>query len=218
MWRYTGDDHEFWTILSTEFTGFTGIKIDTYRSMNCFQKVSFFQENRLAFELEGVKKWLFPKETKKKVFFPPLVSDHVVTQTCITVRAHFFDFPIDFFWGLPPSLYADQVLRAAFRAAPTPPYSIRVAQNSQNGETLYKWTKRTFVWNGSAKVELWCRRELNFHVFYYFSQNKHAKQMSSKIAKIELSFEPELNFCNFGGLQNEPPKALWTPTWLHHFS
>ena len=33
-----------------------GCKIDTYRSTNCFQKVSFFQENRLAFELEGVKK------------------------------------------------------------------------------------------------------------------------------------------------------------------
>ena len=26
--------------------------------------------------------------------------------------------------------------------------------------------------------------------------------MTTKIAKIELSFEPELNFCNFWGLQN----------------
>ena len=34
------------------------------------------------------------------------------------------------------------------------------------------------------------------------------KNMSRKIAKIELSFEPELNFCNFWGLQNDPPKAL----------
>ena len=39
--------------------------------------------------------------------------------------------------------------------------------------------------------------------------------MSTNIAKIELSFEPELNFCNFGGLENEPPRALWTPRWVH---
>ena len=38
--------------------------------------------------------------------------------------------------------------------------------------------------------------------------------MSTKIAKIELSVEPELNFCNFLGLQNEPSKALWTPIFL----
>ena len=39
----------------------------------------------------------FLKKSKKKVFFCPLVSDHVVTLNTITVRAHFFDFPIDFF-------------------------------------------------------------------------------------------------------------------------
>ena len=31
------------------------------------------------------------------LIFCPLVSDHVVTLNCFTVRAHFFDFPIDFF-------------------------------------------------------------------------------------------------------------------------
>ena len=42
--------------------------------------------------------------------------------------------------------------------------------------------------------------------------------MSTTDAKIELWFEPELNFCTFWGLENEPPKALWTPTWLHQVS
>ena len=140
-------------------------KIDTYRSMNCKIFVSFFQENRLAFEFEGVKNDFFPKKTKKKVFFPLLVSDHVVTQTCITVRAHFFDFPIDFFWGLSPSLYADEVLCAAFRAARTPPYSIRVAQTSKMAKP-YTSACNVFLCNRSAKVELWCKRELNFHDFY----------------------------------------------------
>ena len=41
---------------------------------------------------------------------------------------------------------------------------------------------------------------------------KCEKNMSTTNAKIELWFEPELNFCTFWGLQNEPPKALRTPT------
>ena len=69
-----------------------------------------------------------------------------------------------------------------------------------------------FLCNGSAKVELSFERELNFHVFFIFSQKKKAKKMSSDFAKIELSFERELNFCIFWELQNEPPKALWTAT------
>ena len=47
--------------------------------------------------------------------------------------------------------------------------------------------------------------------YRYFATKKSEKNMSTTNAKIELSFEPELNFCNFGGLQNEPPKALRTP-------
>ena len=39
----------------------------------------------------------FLKKSKKKVFFLTLVSDHVVKLKCITVRAHFFACPIDFF-------------------------------------------------------------------------------------------------------------------------
>ena len=36
-------------------------------------------------------------QKKIKNIFYLLVSDHVVTLNCFTVRAHFFDFPIDFF-------------------------------------------------------------------------------------------------------------------------
>ena len=156
---------------------------------------------------------------KKYYFFFLIVSDHVVTLNCFTVRAHFFDFPIDFWWGLNPFTVAAEVLCAAFRATCTPPYTNGVSQKSQNGETLYKCIERFFSWNGSAKVELSFERELNFHVFLISLQTtKTANKMLTKIAKIELSFEPELNFCNFWGLQNDPPKTLWTPTWLQHFS
>ena len=85
----------------------------------------------------------FLKKSKKKVFFCPLVSDHVVTLNTITVRAHFFDFPIDFFLVLPPSLYADEVLCAASRAA-LPPHMLFVFRKNrkwrnsmQVGETLF---------------------------------------------------------------------------------
>ena len=44
--------------------------------------------------------------------------------------------------------------------------------------------------------------------YRYFATKISEKIMSRQIAKIELSFEPELNFCNFWELQNEPPKAL----------
>ena len=44
-----------------------------------------------------MQKMTFFKKKLKKHFFYLLVSDHVVTLNCFTVRAHFFDFPIDFF-------------------------------------------------------------------------------------------------------------------------
>ena len=144
-----------------------------------------------------------------------LVSDHVVKLNCFTVRDDFFAFPIDFFWGLPPSLYADEVLCAACRAALPPPYAIRVSQKS-------KMTKlNASAWNVFFMQQVRTTPPYSIPVaqnYRYFATKKSEKNMSTKIAKIELSFEPELNFCNFWGLQNEPPKALWTPTWLQHFS
>ena len=114
------------------------------------------------------KMTFFKKKLKTTVFFSPLVSDHVVTLNCFTVRAHFFDFPIDFFWSLSPSLYADEVLCAAFRAARTPPYSIRVAQNSKNGETLYKFTKHFLYDTGPQKLSSGAGERYIF-MFFIFS-------------------------------------------------
>ena len=84
------------------------------------------------------KKMTFFKKNKKKQNISPLVSDHVVTLTTFTVRAHFLDFPIDFFGGLPPSLYADEVLCAASRAA-LPPH------------ILFGWRKNR-KWRNSMQV------------------------------------------------------------------
>ena len=97
----------------------------------------------------------------------------------------------------------------------TPPYAIRVSQKS-------KMTKlNASAWNAFFMQQVRTTPPYSIPVaqnYRYFATKKSEKNMSTKIAKIELSFEPELNFCNFWGLQNEPPKALWTPTWLEHFS
>ena len=105
-----------------------------------------------------------------------LVSDHVVTLNCFTVRTDFFVFPIDFFWGLPPSLYADEVLCAAFRAARTPPYSIRVRQNSQNGETQCKCIKLFFNGTGPQKLSSGAGESLIF-MFFIFRKKKCKKNV-----------------------------------------
>ena len=97
----------------------TAPQIDLCKCIVCVERWPFFQENRLAFEFEGVKKCFLSKNVKK-VFFYLLVSDHVVTLLCLSVMDDFFAVPIDFFWGLSPSLYADEVLCAASRAALPP--------------------------------------------------------------------------------------------------
>ena len=151
------------------------------------------------------------------MFFYLLVSDHVVTLLCLSVEVDFFDFPIDFFWGLPPSLYADEVLCAAFRAARTPPIFY-------SGEaTITKWRNSMQVHKTFFFMERVCKSwalvqaRVTFSCFFIFLAKNMQHKLSTNIAKIELSFEPELNFCNFLWLKNEPPKALWTPTWLQHF-
>ena len=95
-----------------------------------------------------------------------LVSDHVVKLNCFTVRDDFFAFPIDFFWGLPPSLYADEVLCAASRAA-LPPHILfgwrknRKWRNSmQVGENAFSCNKYAlpphilFVWRKILDISL----------------------------------------------------------------
>ena len=120
-----------------------------------------------------------------------------MTRKCLSVRDDFFDFPIDFFGGLPPSLYADQVLCAAFRAALTPHILFGWRKNRKMAKP-YTSARNAFLWNGSAKVELWCRRELNFHVFY-FSQQKIPKKCPRILRKLSSRSNQSSTFAIFGG-------------------
>ena len=98
----------------------------------------------------------------------------------------------------------------------TPPYTIRVAQKSKMAKP-YTSLRNAFFMQQVRKSWAVVRTRAQFSCFLINFAKENEKNMSTKIAQIEISFEPELNFCNFWWLQNEPPKALWTPTWLQHF-
>ena len=118
--RYTSDDYEFWCILSKSFTVTIGGQDRYLQVEKTWHIFVVFSRIPISIRVGRGKKMTFFQKKQKKVFFSPLVSDHVVTLNTFTVRAHFFNFPIDFFGGLPPSLYADEVLCAASRAALPP--------------------------------------------------------------------------------------------------
>ena len=159
----------------------------------------------------------FQKKTKKQVFFSPLVSDHVVTLNCFTVRAHFFDFPIDFFWVLPPSLYADEVLCAASRAA-LPPHMLFVFRKNRKWRNSMQVGETLFLCNRYAPGRRIVMAVRFFLIFAKkISEKKVQKNSTKKCTWSAYSDGDSLNFCHFWGLQNEPPKALRTPTWLQHF-
>ena len=136
--RYTGDDHEC-------LSHFAKMSHSVHMSADRYLQVEKSADNFVVFSRKPIsirvgrgKKMTFFQKKQKNNFFSPLVSDHVVTLNCFTVRAHFFDFPIDFFWGLPLSLYADEVLCAASRAA-LPPH------------ILFGWRKNR-KWRNSMQV------------------------------------------------------------------
>ena len=120
----------------------SGINIDTYQWVNPADMTPW-NWNAIPYEWEKRKtKWFFVKKWKTWFFFL-LVSDHDVTLNCFTVRAHFFDFPIDFFWVLPPSLYADEVLCAASRAA-LPPHMLVVFRKNRKWRNSMQVHKTLF--------------------------------------------------------------------------
>ena len=121
------------------------------------------------------------------------------------------------FWGAYPHHYTPMRCCAQRLGPHDPPYTIRVAQNTKMTKP-YTSAWNVFLMQQVLKSWALVRTRAQFSCFFYFFAKKKAKKRPSDFAKIELSFEPELNFCNFWGLQNEPPKALWTPTWLHNFS
>ena len=84
----------------------------------------------------------FRKQTKQNNFFILLVSDRIVTLTCLSVTHELFAELIDLFLGLAPSLYADEVLCAASWAAIPPPIYYSGGAKHENDKTLYKCMKR----------------------------------------------------------------------------
>ena len=164
------------------------------------------------------KKMTFFKQTLKKHFFLMLVGDHVVKLNCFTVRDDFVAFPIDFFWGLPPSLYADEVLCAASRAA-LPPHILFGRRKNRKWRNSMQVGENAFLCN---KYALPPHMLVVFHKIIDISlKNKWKKMQKNSTKKCTWSAYSDggsLNFCHFWGLQNEPPKALRTPTWLQKFS
>ena len=81
------------------------------------------------------------------------------------------------------------------------------------GAKIAKWRnsiqvhETLFLWNGSAKVELWCRRELIFHVFKYFFQKTMQKICQRKLPKFSSRSNQSSTFAIWGGhkmsLQNQ---------------
>ena len=86
-----------------------------------------------------------------------------------------------------------------------PPIFYSGGAKIENDETQCKSVKRFFMQQVRTTPPYSIRVALNYR---YFAKKKSEKNMSTTNAKIELWFEPELNFCTFWGLENEPPKAL----------
>ena len=78
----------------------------------------------------------------------------------------------------------------------TPPYSIRVAQKSKMTKLNASRGNTFFMQQVRTTPPYSIRVAQNYR---YFATKKSEKNMSTTDAKIELSFEPELNFCNFLG-------------------
>ena len=119
-----------------------------------------------------------------------------MTLTCFTVRAHFFDFPIDFFWSLSPSLYADEVLCAASRAA-LPPHILfgwrknRKWRNSmQVGETLFLCNRYALPPPYSIRVA---------QNYRYFATKKVKKTCQRQMRKLSSRSNQSSTFAIFGG-------------------
>ena len=125
-----------------------------------------------------------------------LVSDHVVKLNCFTVRDDFFAFPIDFFWGLPPSLYADEVLCAACRAA-LPPHMLFVFRKNRKWRNSMQVHETLFLCNRYALpphiLFLW-RKIIDISL-----QKKVKKTCQGKLRKLSSRSNQSSTFAIFGG-------------------
>ena len=125
-----------------------------------------------------------------------LGSDHVVKLNCITVRDDFFAFPIDFFWGLPPSLYADEVLCAACRAA-LPPHMLFVFRKNRKWRNSMQVHETLFLCNRYAlppHMLVVLRKIVDISL-----QNKVKKTCQGKLRKLSSRSNHSSTFAVFGG-------------------
>ena len=67
-----------------------------------------------------------------------------------------------------------------------------------------------------VKIELSCMRELKFYVLWRCTQNKNVKKTCQHIfAKLSSRLHESSILTIFWCSKMTPPRALWTPRWLH---
>ena len=115
---------------------------------------------------------------------------------------------------LSPSLYAADVLCAASWASIPPNYHW-INSKHANDKTLYKCIKRNNWCNRSSKVELSWRRELNFYVLWKCAPKKCEKIRRPTLPKLSSRLQESLILTILGVSKMTPPRATWTPRWLH---
>ena len=146
-----------------------------------------------------------------------LVSDHSRDAKVLVSEGRLFDFPIECFSSLLPSLYADQVLCAASWAALPPPYTIRVAQKT-------KLTKPyTSAWNvffyATSPQKLSSRAgESSIFMFFHNSRQKMWKKYANEYCLNWALVRTRVRCLQFWGARKWASKstlnAKVTPTFF----
>ena len=153
----------------------------------------------------------FQKKVKQTVFYV-LVSDPIVMRMCLSVRDDFFAFPIDFFWGLPPSLYAAEVLCAAFFLL----YPPKLNREIENAQMTKPYCNRETVNNYASNSSKSVSRAGESFIFMFCDDACKQNCEKTYANKYSLLCLPALGFLgpNWGSKMT-PPRALWTPRWRH---
>ena len=120
-------------------------------------------------------------------------------HSCFLRTHEFFDFPIEFLWGLSTIAGTIQVLCAAFRAALTPSYTIRVAWKSKNDETQYKCMKRFFMGRVCKSWALLQARAKLSCFFINFCKTKMQQKCQRKLSKLSSRSNQNSTFAMFWG-------------------
>ena len=163
MWRYTSDDHEFWCTLLKFSTAPLGRQNRYLQVDKSPYKNVVFQENRLAFEFEGVKNDFFPKKTKKKFCFLCLSVTMSWPKHALQLGRTFLIFPSIFLRPIPITIRRWGAVRSVLgRSTPHILFGWRKTRKWQKLIQVHE----TYFWcNRSSNVELSFERELNLHVF-----------------------------------------------------